>query len=126
MLAVVAAVAVAGTKSFRPGSTTQLPVSDLHVAAGGVTADQLRAYRWRTLPAAPISARDRGAVGIWTGSAMLVWGGASADGVVHNDGASYDPVRRAWHRMARAPSSPVRRRLRVDRDPTIRVGRERW
>lgn len=47
------------------------------------------AGRWSALPAAPITGR-RGAVGFWTGSRMLVWGGQAVSGpATYLDGAIY-------------------------------------
>lgn len=73
----------------------------------GVTASALAHGRWSRLPAAPIPDRDA-PVGVWTGRELLVWGGQSGphDGVLHGDGAAYDPVRRSWRRLPPAPLTP--------------------
>jgi hypothetical protein len=47
-------------------------------------------HRWRVLPDAPIGGRDRH-VAIWTGEAMLVWGGCCRGDRYHSDGALYRP-----------------------------------
>lgn len=73
---------------------------------GSVTAASLAQDRWSLLPAAPFAGRT-GAVGLWTGTQMFIWGGASsrkAD-VLHADGATYDPTARAWSRLPSAPLS---------------------
>ncbi|MGI8685281.1 MAG: hypothetical protein ACR2MO_09375, partial [Acidimicrobiales bacterium] len=59
--------------------------------ADGAAYD-LGADTWRKLPVAPISAR-RGAAIEWTGTQMVVWGGAPAEGpVFFGNGATYDPA----------------------------------
>jgi hypothetical protein len=71
---------------------------------GSVSAASLAHYTWSTLPAAPIASR-RSAVGVWTGTQMIVWGGATDDGTaLHADGAAYNPDTKAWSRL---PSSPL-------------------
>ncbi len=69
---------------------------------------------WTELPQGPLSPRA-GAVGVWTGSEVLVIGGepeawcpATADCTPPEfaplaDGAAYDPVSRSWRRIADAP-----------------------
>lgn len=46
--------------------------------------------RWKLVPDAPIAGRDRH-VAIWTGEAMLVWGGCCRGSRYHPDGALYRP-----------------------------------
>ncbi|MEU4239622.1 hypothetical protein [Actinoplanes sp. NPDC026619] len=62
--------------------------------------------RWRTLPAAPLAARSE-AQAVWTGTEMIVWGGADArhspKGVT--DGAAYNPKTNRWRRIAAAPGT---------------------
>ena len=60
------------------------------------------AGRWRRLPDAPIGHRD-GPVVVWTGTELIVWGGAGSDSRV---GAAYDPATRHWRTMAKAPIVP--------------------
>lgn len=45
---------------------------------------------------------------MWTGTEMLVWGGASGanGGELHADGAAFDPAKRTWHLLPPAPLSP--------------------
>jgi N-acetylneuraminic acid mutarotase len=71
------------------------------------TSRQLAAGRWSTLPAAPINQRD-GASVVWTGTELLVWGGASGaeDHLLHADGAGYDPASGIWESMPASPLSP--------------------
>lgn len=78
--------------------------STLRPAPAGVSAQALRAYRWRALPAAPIAARTSTAA-VWTGSRLLVWGGEGADHSRYADGAAYDPATRRWTRIPAAPLS---------------------
>ena len=74
---------------------------------GSVTAASLAHYRWSQLPASPIASRT-GAVGVWTGTQLVIWGGNSgrrAD-VPHADGATYDPATRTWSALPPGPLSP--------------------
>jgi hypothetical protein len=57
--------------------------------AAGAAYDPARRV-WRTLPAAPLAGRDRHAA-VWTGDAMLVWGGCCRGLRHHRDGALYRP-----------------------------------
>ncbi|GAB3419612.1 Kelch repeat-containing protein [Flindersiella endophytica] len=70
--------------------------------------------RWSALPEAPVPARS-GASATWTGSQLLVWGGATHDSraepgswqpLLRSDGASYDPRTRRWEKLPPAPLSP--------------------
>jgi hypothetical protein len=56
----------------------------------------------RYLAPAPIAPRD-GAVGVWTGSEVIVWGGVDADGVDLLDGAAWDPATDSWRTLPTAP-----------------------
>ena len=61
------------------------------------------------MPAAPIAGRN-GAMAVWTGTEMLVWGGVLRLNKPHQtialaaDGAAYNPRTRAWRVLAPAPS----------------------
>ena len=57
---------------------------------------------WRTIAAAPIASRS-GAVAVWTGSEVLIWGGGNPEDPTVVSGAAYDPVGDAWRRIADAP-----------------------
>lgn len=68
---------------------------------------------WLKMPDAPVLGRV-GHVAVWTGTRMLVWGGAQDElketfssvipaGLL--DGASYDPVANAWTKLPPIPSS---------------------
>jgi hypothetical protein len=64
---------------------------------------------WRPLPKSPIAGRlDASAV--WTGRAMIVWGGVTRYPYGHaeprrdSDGAAYNPATRRWRRIASPPS----------------------
>jgi N-acetylneuraminic acid mutarotase len=59
-----------------------------------------RTETWRTLAPAPIEGRE-GAVGVWTGEEVVVWGGVSER--AHRDGAAYNPDTDQWRRIAAAP-----------------------
>lgn len=57
---------------------------------------------WRSLPPSPLAART-GALGVWSGQELLVWGGMVGDGFVA-DGAAFDPVANRWRSL---PPSPL-------------------
>ncbi len=77
-------------------------------AAPTPTPDSTVAWslRWRTLPAAPITAREYHTA-VWTGREMLVWGGSSitadGDSVAKADGAAFSPRSGRWRRLPPAP-----------------------
>jgi N-acetylneuraminic acid mutarotase len=48
------------------------------------------ADRWSALPVSPLRGRT-GATAVWTGRAMIVWGGDSVSGDLIGDGAVYQP-----------------------------------
>jgi hypothetical protein len=82
---------------------TPAPFSD--VSAG--TAAELIGDHWSQLPAAPIAHREAGVIA-WTGTLLLVWGGASdgrSDATLYADGASYDPATKQWIKLPAAPIS---------------------
>ena len=72
-------------------------------ATGPTTVAALRTAAWSALPPAPIAVRGS-AVGVWTGTQMLVWGGSDGDRY-YADGAAYDPATRVWTRLPAAPIS---------------------
>ncbi len=77
------------------------------LALGDGAANHPDRDRWRPLPGAPLSPRH-GAVGVWTGAELVVWGGAGQPGRspgTFSDGAAYDPVTDRWRRLAPAPLS---------------------
>jgi N-acetylneuraminic acid mutarotase len=50
-----------------------------------------RSDTWSPLPSDPALSPRIGAEAVWTGSEMLVWGGAGGDAFFHQDGARYLP-----------------------------------
>ena len=62
--------------------------------------------RWRRLAAMPQT--RIGALGVWTGRRVLVWGGLTADGAHAPGGLAYDPVADRWSTL---PAAPLPRRL---------------
>lgn len=51
-------------------------------------------------------AMHRGAIAVWTGSKMIIWGGCCSNDLEDprfHDGAAYDPARDSWARIAPAP-----------------------
>ena len=83
--------------------------------ARGAAGAPLPAGGWQAVPDGPLSARES-ALGLWTGSEVLVLGGSDSDPCPPNascvatsdppraDGAAYDPQRRSWRRIATAPA----------------------
>lgn len=74
-----------------------LPVGGLAVDLAPNSAVQM--------PDAPIEGRS-GAAAVWTGSEMLVWGGAGLDGSAEqpmSDGAAFDPASGSWRLLPEAP-----------------------
>jgi len=57
---------------------------------------------WRILPNSGLSTRQ-GAVVVWAGTQLFVWGGLDASQVPLADGARFDPASGAWVRLPRAP-----------------------
>jgi hypothetical protein len=57
---------------------------------------------WRTIAAAPLASRS-GAVAVWTGSEVIVWGGGAPENPAAVRGAAYDPINDTWRRIAAAP-----------------------
>lgn len=58
---------------------------------------------WRSLPPSPLAART-GALAVWSGQELLVWGGMVADEFVA-DGAAFDPVANRWRSLPPSPLS---------------------
>ena len=92
-----------------------LAVSSLAVACGGSGAQvaTTAAGHWRSLPAAPVSAREQ-AVLAWTGREVIVVGGSIAPPCPPGascagprqpvaDGAAFDPAAGTWRPIADAP-----------------------
>lgn len=71
---------------------------------GGRDAAQLKGGSWSRLPPAPIAARAD-VIGVWSGTELLVWGGASGPGRtdLHADGAAYNPRTKRWRVIPPAP-----------------------
>jgi hypothetical protein len=61
---------------------------------------------WRSLPPSPLAART-GALAVWTGRELIVWGGMVGDRFVA-DGAAFDPTADRWRSL---PPSPLAGRL---------------
>jgi N-acetylneuraminic acid mutarotase len=58
---------------------------------------------WRTLPSSGLTPRQ-GAVTIWTGHQLVVWGGLNFDFTyAYPDGARLDPLTGTWQRLPAAP-----------------------
>lgn len=60
---------------------------------------------WTTLPASPLAGRAM-QVAVWTGSAMVIWGGSTSTSGLVADGASYDPKSSSWQMLPASPLTP--------------------
>lgn len=58
--------------------------------------------RWRPIEQAPIG-RAYGAILVWTGDELIVWGGGDRGADRTSQGAAYDPISDTWRRIADAP-----------------------
>ncbi|HVX07607.1 Kelch repeat-containing protein [Humibacter sp.] len=76
----------------------------VHPVSPHVSVASMLAGRWSELPRSPLTPRMDAAVA-WTGSALLVWGGASGQQgqTLDDDGAVYDVKTARWHAMASSP-----------------------
>ena len=75
---------------------------------------------WETLPESPLAPRAA-ATGVWTGTEVLIWGGAAPVGLPwrsFDDGAAYNPAKQSWRRL---PAAPIPGRWDV---PPIWTGEE--
>jgi hypothetical protein len=66
-----------------------------------------RNLTWHKIAPSPLAGRSW-AAGVWTGSEVVIWGGADGQAVneeVLNDGAAYDPTTDTWRSIAPAPIS---------------------
>jgi hypothetical protein len=106
---VVALSSPAASPASPPGSASVVSpsasASIVDPSAG--TAAALIGDHWSQLPTAPIAHREAGVVA-WTGTHLLVWGGASdgrSDATLYADGASYDPATKKWTTLPAAPIS---------------------
>jgi hypothetical protein len=95
----------ADSSGVLPPSSPPASASLFDAIAG--TAAALAGDHWSQLPAAPITPRTD-AVVAWTGTHLLVWGGAAnyrSDATLYADGASYDPDTKLWTTLPAAPLS---------------------
>jgi hypothetical protein len=89
-----------GTRMLVWGSSPASGVSPGHLE--GFSYDPAT-RRWSALPASPLGQAGRASMlAAWTGSRMIVGGGASGTGL-KKDAAAYDPVTRSWTRLPDAP-----------------------
>ncbi|GAB3661282.1 hypothetical protein GCM10027589_23430 [Actinocorallia lasiicapitis] len=86
----------AGWQGFRAGR----PMADGAAYAPGTDV-------WRPIAAGPLSAR-KGAVSVWTGGRLLVWGGSDVRGRWLTDGAAYNPEADAWEALPAGPKWPFK------------------
>ena len=91
------------TPAVSQRTTAPWPSPVTYPAGGPTTVAALRTAHWNALPPAPIAVRN-GAVGAWTGTQMIVWGGSDGHRS-YADGAAYDPATRVWTKLPAAPIS---------------------
>jgi hypothetical protein len=87
-------------------SDQEASVFDASVPRGGAAYDP-EADSWRVIPDAPIAGRGSPIV-VWSGTEMLVFGGAAFDAAGEQpvlDGAAYDPATDRWRALPPAPLS---------------------
>jgi hypothetical protein len=70
-----------------------------------VNADLLEPGASRPIADSPLAGRS-GAASAWTGSEVLVWGGAGAGDLQYGDGAAFDPREDAWRSLPESPLTP--------------------
>ncbi len=93
-------------------------------ADGDGAAYTPRTNSWKLLPPSPLAPRH--AMGTWTGTEMILAGGAGPDTdppTIYKDAAAYDPRSRTWRQLAPMPVVPDRRHDGVGR---VRGPRHRW
>lgn len=104
-----AATAWTGTELIVWGGYVYTGFSDEEALGGGYAFDPFSGASF-PLPAAPLEARILPATA-WTGSEVIVWGGAGHAGSVagpFDDGAAYDPAAGTWRSL---PDPPVDARM---------------
>jgi N-acetylneuraminic acid mutarotase len=68
---------------------------------------ELSRDRWLSLPAADAPSARRSHTAIWTGSAMIIWGGDNGTNL--DTGAVFEGVTRAWTALPSCPANMARR-----------------
>jgi N-acetylneuraminic acid mutarotase len=63
------------------------------------------ANSWQQLPRGPLAGRHP--TGAWTGTELVIVGGADADGRQFRDAAAYNPATRSWRRLPPMPEPRV-------------------
>jgi hypothetical protein len=80
----------------------RVPFGTCEACTARASATSLARGHWVTFPHGPLQPRV-GQVGLWTGSRMLIWGGAAYNATYRN-GATFDPSTNRW---ASLPSGPL-------------------
>lgn len=91
---------VVAVQHQRP-SPTSVHYATAPTASGGTARG---AWSWTPLPTAPIAPRIQD-FSVWTGTEMIVWGGAGASTRNSAQGAAYDPSTNTWTELPTAPIS---------------------
>lgn len=91
------------------GDAARPPLRSRELGDGAIF--DLRTRTWQSMSSRGAPAPRSGHVAVWTGSAMLVWGGTSIDDQGNmtqaNTGAAYDPATDSWTPMAPGPSACI-------------------
>lgn len=66
------------------------------------------AFEWRSVPTDGAPRARHGHRAVWTGTAMLIWGGMDANGDPLDDGAAYQPSTGAWTALPSAGAPTAR------------------
>jgi hypothetical protein len=117
---------VAGVVATRAAvlDRTTAPVLGPGLVVRDATPAQLAAGRWRSLPPLPPGrlAPRSGAVAVWTGRQLVVWGGLARDrSRTLADGAAYDPGTDRWEPL---PPAPEGQWMLEDEGIAVWTGRE--
>jgi hypothetical protein len=109
VLAAGLAIVLIAVPLLHDGGTTKPHVlvgpDDSPPVVSGATAAQLARGHWSTIPLPPVYPRP-GAVSVWTGSELIVWGGVPQTTVLSDSsraGDAYDPATRVWRKLPLAP-----------------------
>jgi hypothetical protein len=101
--AVVAGVVLTSTSARTGRIQTVAPPQSV---SDGISAQQLAQGQWSDIAAPPPEVGFQ-ASAVWTGSRLIVWGGAQGqdEAQLVSTGASYDPVANSWTVLPQAPIS---------------------
>ena len=97
-----AAFAWTGTSAVVWSGVSYTPGGNIGTQHGDGARYDVASRTWRVIAAAPIAPRASPQT-VWTGTEVIVWGGADAQGMPLADGAAYNPADDSWRVLADAP-----------------------